>query len=81
MNDLKPCPACSKAALINEAVCYIYCSNTLCAVMGPTYDPDGSKWNALPRHSDNAALVAENERLRGLSQPAPHSHSQQERGR
>lgn len=48
---LKPCPACGGDAYNTAQV--VYCiSTSKCGVVGPWNDPDGAKWNALPRRTD-----------------------------
>jgi len=45
---LKPCPNCKHGAAMvgNE---WAECENEACILQGPSFDPDGAKWNALPR--------------------------------
>ena len=54
MPDLKPCPSCGGKAehSVASAVCsdHIECTAEGCDLFGPSEDPDGTKWNALPRH-------------------------------
>ena len=51
MEHLKPCPACGGEARIRDGR-FAVCDGIHCRVMGPSYDPDGAKWNALPRAED-----------------------------
>lgn len=48
---LLPCPACGadakKEYLFGDD--YVHCSDEDCEVCGPSNDPTGAKWNALPR--------------------------------
>lgn len=47
---LKPCPACGADAYFDGTL--VVCSNKPeCWLMGPNDDPDGAKWNALPRRA------------------------------
>lgn len=55
--ELLPCPACgSKAQPPDEnhwkVIQCISCTNPECEMTGPVYDPDGVKWNALPRKEE-----------------------------
>lgn len=51
MIDLKPCPACggTDVRVAGSQMQYVTCSNGQCHLDGPIRDPDGTKWNALPR--------------------------------
>lgn len=61
---LKPCPACGGDAIPCET--YAACGNRMeCCVTGPNDDPDGAKWNALPRRED--APLATIEDTAGMS--------------
>ena len=49
--NLKPCPACGGDAIPCET--FAACGNRPdCCLVGPSRDPDGAKWNALPRRTD-----------------------------
>jgi hypothetical protein len=54
MNEnLKTCPSCgAKARLCSDG--YGQCVNVECALAGPSNDPTGEKWNALPRREQKA---------------------------
>ena len=56
MIELKPCPNCGAKVyfLGNRA---IRCMNMMCLMVGPVDDPDGIKWNALPRLGDVPSVV------------------------
>lgn len=48
--NLKPCPSCESTDLtLLPRRSYVACRNKDCCLFGPINDPDGSKWNALPR--------------------------------
>jgi hypothetical protein len=49
MEKLLPCPACGSEAEHSIIMEYANCSNKRCRLIGPDPDPDGSRWNALPR--------------------------------
>jgi hypothetical protein len=49
MEKLLPCPACGSEPEFDN-LGYVNCSNRACYLFGPDNDPDGSKWNALPRN-------------------------------
>lgn len=53
--DLKPCPACGGAShLVGSS---IECEALhVCHVIGPRNDPDGAKWNALPRRGSGKEM-------------------------
>jgi len=53
MQDLKPCPACGAKAV--QYSNYAECSNSDCGRTGPWDDPDGAKWNAIPRREESTA--------------------------
>lgn len=46
--DLKPCPACGRQPVLLSGHAWA-CPNGRCEVVGTRDDPDGAKWNALPR--------------------------------
>jgi hypothetical protein len=47
---LKPCPACGhKEPYLSKGYEIVKCQNFDCGMEGPRSDPDGAKWNALPR--------------------------------
>lgn len=50
--ELKPCPncGCGEPVLFRD---WVECRSGTCCVMGPNADPDGAKWNALPRDGDS----------------------------
>jgi hypothetical protein len=50
MEKLLPCPACGSEAEHSIIMEYANCSNKRCRLIGPDPDPDGSRWNALPRN-------------------------------
>ena len=53
--NLKPCPACGTAAEIIDLAAR--CGRRVsCGVRGPNLDPDGAKWNALPRRGDAVGM-------------------------
>lgn len=59
MSDLKPCPACGeKKALYLGRLDQVQCCGD-CCMIGPKDDPDGAKWNALPRREDADAELGE----------------------
>lgn len=53
--ELKPCPACESPANIVGGVAQ--CALPECDMVGPSRDPDGAKWNALPRHGSDGARL------------------------
>ncbi|MDY6867006.1 MAG: hypothetical protein SVT56_03755 [Chloroflexota bacterium] len=46
--ELLPCPACGGEAMWVDS--YVGCESEDCSLCGPDNDPDGAKWNALPRN-------------------------------
>ena len=52
---LKNCPACGGAASFYKDARRVYClgGGDECCLTGPIHDPDGAKWNALPRRDAN----------------------------
>lgn len=52
---LRPCPACGADAKKEDLFGddYVHCSDEDCELCGPSGDPDGAKWNALPRREAN----------------------------
>lgn len=47
---LKPCPACGNNAMFASNKDWVFCTNYVeCHLVGPNNDPDGRKWNAMPR--------------------------------
>jgi hypothetical protein len=50
MEKLLPCPACGSER-VNLFGRFVTCRNPGCELGGPNNDPDGSKWNALPRNA------------------------------
>ena len=55
---LKPCPLCGAEAersSCNKSV--IGCSDINCLTYGPLGDPDGHKWNSMPRRSEVLELI------------------------
>jgi hypothetical protein len=50
MEKLLPCPACGSEAERGIFGEYAKCSSRQCYLVGPDPDPDGSRWNALPRN-------------------------------
>ena len=71
MIELKPCPVCYGRAY--QGCDRAWCINTRCRVDGPTNDPDGTKWDAMPRRDDVAAVVPVVEQPR-LIQIIPTGH-------
>lgn len=67
MTDLKPCPACGAPAhhgmdyFDDTPNGYVECSSKSCSLEGPVDDPDGAKWNALPRNPTDTSGVCEDE--------------------
>lgn len=57
---LKPCPACGGDAW-RRPVGYASCSSAGCHLIGPDHDPDGAKWNALPRRTDASQGMSDGE--------------------
>jgi len=51
---LKPCPNCGSEAITPPAKYDHYANCRDCGVFGPHHDPDGEKWNAMPRRGDAA---------------------------
>jgi len=45
--QLLPCPSCGGEARVENP--YVECNNAECVTCGPSNDPTGEKWNALPR--------------------------------
>jgi hypothetical protein len=45
----EPCPHCGKKMVEFSTMClgYIFCPR--CGLLGPDNDPQGKKWNSLPR--------------------------------
>lgn len=55
---LKSCPACGgHARMVGEN--FVSCLKDQCDMMGPSNDPDGAKWNALPRRGDAPTVTRE----------------------
>jgi hypothetical protein len=55
MSILLPCPACGGEA--KQGSSYVGCSNLACALFGPNFDPEGAKWNALPRRTTQKPIA------------------------
>ena len=49
MSTILPCPFCGSSADHRGEAAYVRCTNLSCEAMGPSDDPTGSKWNAVPR--------------------------------
>ena len=49
MTTLKPCPACGRET-VEKRSSWVGCPS--CSLEGPARDPNGEKWNALPRRGD-----------------------------
>ena len=51
------CPVCGGEATLYPLYKggYICCDNDNCCVIGPNNDPDGAKWNAMPRRKSGKA--------------------------
>lgn len=51
---LKPCPnpRCQDPSPELHTGGYITCTSSMCDLEGPAADPDGQKWNSLPRLED-----------------------------
>ena len=57
---LKPCPACGGDAIPCET--FAACGNRPdCCLVGPSGDPAGAKWNALPRRTDASRGMSDGE--------------------
>lgn len=56
--QLRECPACGSSASI-QCSDWVRCSNEDCILCGPEGDPDGAKWNALPRRGDADSKLRE----------------------
>jgi len=69
MTTLRECPAghdtkdherpIIRDVAVESYAMAVTCERADCNLQGPTDDPDGSKWNAIPRHSDVAAAFRE----------------------
>lgn len=57
---LKPCPACGGGANHFEMCGGFEACSDGCGLCGPDNDPDGAKWNDLPRRGD---VVANKEKI------------------
>lgn len=51
---LKPCPSCESVRL-EQAGDFVVCNN--CGLWGPEQDPNGHKWNSIPRRSEVLDLL------------------------
>ena len=49
IGTILPCPFCGSSADHRGEAAYVRCTNLSCETMGPSDDPTGSKWNAVPR--------------------------------
>ena len=49
IGTILPCPFCGSNADHRGEAAYVRCTNLSCEAMGPSNDPTGSKWNAVPR--------------------------------
>lgn len=54
---LLPCPACGGDTAVQGRSDAVRCDNRLCMLDGPFPDPDGARWNALPRRTDAKATA------------------------
>jgi len=54
---LKPCPFCGAGAELYDYNTVVICTSWGCKVVGPDNDPDGHKWNSIPRRSDVMELL------------------------
>jgi hypothetical protein len=67
---LKPCPACHDPNPIHyKGGEYGRCANEKCQLEGPKGDPDGAKWNALPRIDQRWCDTCTHENPKGVSDP------------
>jgi len=55
--ELKPCPFCGAGAELYDYNTVVICTSWGCKVVGPDNDPDGHKWNSIPRRSDVMELL------------------------
>lgn len=54
---LKPCPSCDGEPCFNNNVNPYYVTCLDCAMNGPLIDPDGKKWNSIPRRVEVLELL------------------------
>lgn len=61
---LKPCPYCGGVAEVGETKygCVV-CQNDDCNAVGPNFDHDGAKWNAISRTGAMAFAMSDGELL------------------
>lgn len=55
--DFKTCPYCKGEAYLNGREMRASCLGFGCSMKGPVNDPEGFKWNSIPR-SDNTPVVS-----------------------